>query len=444
MSTLTIKNKMPPLLLKLPVMEVFSPLAGAFITHGSKGLGLTSEAAEEIGLAAEEVTAYLSQVCTPGQEMEIRCVSASHFVEASFSLPVRDMALGTFNMTASICAEDSECLNQMGLLIASRMTDRFKLSRQSNGHLLLTLVKERIYPEINLTQARETPKALSTFKLTTPDREQIKWFLRRIGLLYPETLAPKDFRYPGKLLDMISAGEYRIQTALGPDGEVGGGIAWRWEGQKTVEFFGPYIFHPKSAPAMAQTLLEACIGEVARTSALVLMTRMPTPELPDGYLEPLGTLGGLGSTDPSESDIIYFRMIHEDDGAVVWSHPDLVDFLQNEFKRLVFPREIQPVFQDEEYREPQSVLSVEMDHSLRQATLRPIWPGSNAAANLADHLRVLKNEAIERIFFEMDLGLSWQATFTTGLLQQGFSPRLILPHAGMGDLVIFALEADPA
>jgi len=37
----------------------------------------------------------------------------------------------------------------------------------------------------------------------------------------------------------------------------------------------------------------------------------------------------------------------------------------------------------------------------------------------------------------MDLGVPQQSAYTPALLENGFTPRLLLPHAGEGDLVIF-------
>ena len=432
------KKTKRPLLLKIPIAEAFIPLAAAFVGHAAKGLGLDPEAAEELALAAEEVVAYIARIADSGQEVEIRCFAESHFIEADISLPVRHLQLHTFNMTATVCADDEVCLDQMGLLIASRMTDRFLISREGSGNLVLTLVKEVCYPEIDASAMKEETKALSRFSLRPPDAARMKWFVRLVNQCYPTTLFPKEFRYPGKVVDMAAAGDYHLLLADGPAGEIGGGLAWKWEGLKTVEIFGPYIFHSESHPDMARDLLEACIAGVARSSALVLINRMPTPELPEGYLEALGAGADASIASPAAC----FRLMHEDTGIVVWSHPELTGFLQSEYRRLVFPRDIQPVASDGEAGESFSVLSAEMDRDLARATLRPIWPGADCEVNLAGHVTLLRQEGFQSIFFEMDLGISRQSEFTPGLLKLGFVPRMILPYAGVADLVIFELKAD--
>lgn len=430
-----------PLFLKMPIEEKFIPLAAAFVNHAATGLGLDAESAEELALAAEEVVAYLTGIGVAGQELSLQCAAGSHSIETTISLPVPKLQLRAFNMTAKVSIDEDEAgLDQMGLLIASRMTDRFRISRPASGNLLLTLDKELRYPEIEADPQVHDPKALARFTIAAPDAARIKWFVRLVNHCYPARFFPVDFHYPGKIVDMAAADDCHILLANGPAGELGGGLVWQWEGTKTVEIFGPYIFHAGSHPDMARELLETCIGDVARTSALALISRMPTPQLPEGYLEILGTVGTTGQTGPSESSEAQFRLMHEDTGIVVWSHPDLIPFLQSEYRRLVFPRDIQPVVSDGEEQEPFSVVSVETDRRLGRATLRPIWPGEDCEGNLAAHVDLLKQEEIGAIFFEMDLGVSWQSGFTPGLLRLGFVPRLILPYAGTADLVVFVLE----
>jgi anti-sigma regulatory factor (Ser/Thr protein kinase) len=430
-----------PLYLKIPAEEAFIRLSPGFVGQAALGLGLDEEAADELSLAAEEVIAYLARIGAPGGEVEIRCFAGSHYIQADFSFPLESLRLRAFNMTATVSFEDEAGLEEMGLLIASRMTDRFRISRRANGNPELSLIKERVYPEIT-DIAPENTKALTRFSLREPDPAEIKWFLRQVVHAYLPALYPPEFRYPGKIVDMTAAGDYRLLLAVGPAGEIGGGIAWKWEGLKTVELFGPYIFHPESSPQMAGELMDACIGSVARTSALVLIHRMPTPELPEGYLEALGAIGIHGADGACHTVTAYFREMHEDMGCAVWSHPDLNPFLETEYRRLVFPREVRPVSSDGEAGDTQSVLSAEMDRRLGRATLRPIWPGADRLENLSAHLTLLRNEGLTSVFFEMDIGCAWQTEFTPALFTLGFMPRMILPHAGAGDLVIFELKAD--
>jgi hypothetical protein len=52
---------------------------------------------------------------------------------------------------------------------------------------------------------------------------------------------------------------------------------------------------------------------------------------------------------------------------------------------------------------------------------------------------MFRREGLTSIFFEMDLGASWQAEFAPEVLQLGFNPQMLLPHSGSGDLLLFVL-----
>ena len=176
------------------------------------GLGLDQEAAEELALAAEEVMAYLVRIGSPGSEVEVRCLAGSHYVKVDFSFPLKDLELRAFNITTVLNLDDEAALDDMGLLIASRLSDRFRIALHPNGNPELSLIKEFTYPEI-AEEARETSKPLSHFSLQEPDQGQIKWFLRLVNHSYAASTFPRDFLYPGKIVDMAAAGDYGLLLA---------------------------------------------------------------------------------------------------------------------------------------------------------------------------------------------------------------------------------------
>jgi hypothetical protein len=66
--------------------------------------------------------------------------------------------------------------------------------------------------------------------------------------------------------------------------------------------------------------------------------------------------------------------------------------------------------------------------------------GNDSEKVLEAYVETLQKEEILNIFFQMDLGRPWHCHFTPALLGCGFKPRLLLPYAGKGDLVIFQHE----
>ena len=69
-------------------------------------------------------------------------------------------------------------------------------------------------------------------------------------------------------------------------------------------------------------------------------------------------------------------------------------------------------------------------------TLYPLWTGRDMEKNIADHLSLCRSESFINIFFVLDLGRSSNSAFVPALLKNGFTPRLLLPYGGRGDLLI--------
>jgi hypothetical protein len=323
----------------------------------------------------------------------------------------------------------------MGLLIASRTVERFYIEDLQQG-LGLVLIKEKSYPDLTDLKVPEI-KPVKNMMIKTPEADTLKLFTRLIANHYPSHLYPQAFLVPGKVVDMVASGEYGAKVGADEKGQIGGGILWRWVGLKTVESFGPYLFNQPKELGLSEALTDACLGEIAKTEAIGLISRYSTPDLPKGYFESLGSID-LFQLDGSPMPWpIYYRQLHEDLGDQVWAHPVLETFLQAEYRRLFFPREIRSTRYAGEHRPSYSVFAPQFDRTNRQVTLRAIWDGSDAAENLSRHLKVLKAENLPNIFFEVDLGHAWQANFSQALFDCGFRPRLILPYGGESDVVVF-------
>ncbi len=430
------KNK--TITLTVPADTNFLPLVTGFVEKAGMGLGLGQGEALGLTLAAEELFSYLCALTSPDREVGIVCTSGGYYVRTRFDFPVEDFNMKAFNLTATVSFEDEASLMEMGLLIAARSVDRFKVTEEHGG-VQFTLTKEKVYPAADGDGVPEIPP-LESFSARPPGPEELKLFVRLVSHHYPAHFMPRAFRYPGKVADMVDGGEYRSVLAAGPGGEIGGGILWHWIGGKTVECFGPYLFNQPLNSAMAVDLLEACLSAIARTHVVGLISRLPTEHLPKAYFEPLGVVTvPQGKGEPDLHMEACFRQMQEDPGATAWCHPDLEAFLGSEYRRLVLPRDLRPVTDLGENKPPHSVLSADFDRARGVATLRALRTGRDAAENLLNHVRLFKKEPGTGLFFEMDTALSWQADFTPFLLANGFVPRMVLPYAGTGDLVLFQL-----
>jgi hypothetical protein len=229
-----------------------------------------------------------------------------------------------------------------------------------------------------------------------------------------------------------------VATGKGTQGgTVGGGLVWRRIGKAMVQFYGPYVFGQPLGSDMARGLVDGFLSAIAKTDAEGAFGHYTTSDLPEGYFEPLGAIEYSLADAKKEPRRFFYRQLKEDTGSHIWADKQLESFLCEAYGRLVLPREILHVTFDGENLGAHSVFSVEFDRTQSSVTIRPIWEGADAAQNVREHLNVLRSEGLRNIFFEIDLGVSWQAKLAPLLFQKGFAPVLLLPYAGEADIVLF-------
>lgn len=425
--------------LKFCLNPVFLRLVTSFAEESGKAFGLNTADALKLTLACEEIFAYLCRAGRTDETITLEATNGGYYVQVKFSSKARDFNPRAFNLTSSVSFEDTASLEEMGLLIASRAVERFYIAEEPQQGFGLVLIKEKSYPDLTDLKVPEI-KPIKNVTIKTPEADTLKLFVRLIATHYPSHLYPPAFLIPGKVVDMVASGEYGAKVAVDEKGQIGGGILWRWVGLKTVESFGPYLFNQPKGPEISEALTDACLGEIAKTEAIGLISRYSTPELPKGYFESLGSIDLFQLDGSAMPWPIYYRQLHEDLGCQVWAHPVLEDFLRAEYRRLFFAREIRSTRYGGEQRPAYSVFAPQFDRTNRQITLRAIWDGADASENLSQHLKVLKAETLPNIFFEVDLGHAWQANLSPILIDSGFRPRLILPYGGECDVVVFQYQ----
>lgn len=423
-------------LLKVYLDRGFLRLVTSFAGESARAFGLDEPGAVKLTLACEEIFAYLCEADRAGEELTVEAENGGYYTRLKFLFKAREFNLRAFNLTAAVAPGDASSLAEMGLLIAARFVDSFYFTGDPRHDPGLVLVKEKAYPAPPGAVVQETGPILD-FHLAPPDPENLKIFVRLVTVHYPDHLYIESFRQPGKVVDMVAGGEYGAQLAVDGKGRIAGGVVWRRLGAGTVELFGPYLFHQQVGTGLAEELIDSCIGQMARTDAVGLICRYATPALPGGYFESLGTIELARGTGAPAPQSVFYRALREDPGCRVWAHPGLVDFLRAEYSRLFFTRDIQLTGYEGEQRPSHSIFAPQFDRANSRITLRPIWDGADAAANLVRHVRILKAEGLLNIFFELDLAFAWQAALTPVLLSNGFSPRYLLPYGGRADVAVF-------
>jgi hypothetical protein len=157
------------------------------------------------------------------------------------------------------------------------------------------------------------------------------------------------------------------------------------------------------------------------------------------YFEVLGSTRDYQADGSVYQHTFIYRQLIEDLGTRVLAHPQLMDFLKTEYDRLYLPRNLQASTWMGEKSEEHSVFTADFNQS--QVTLRALLGGRDAEENLANHLQLFAHEGMKNIFFELDLGESWQSELVPALQNNQFKPCILMPYAGKGDVVLFQHQA---
>ncbi len=397
--------------------------------------GMQNKDAMALRLAAEEVFCYL---CTQTDRQDIirmECKNGIYYIQMDFIFRHSNLDLGAFNISTDINLEDDSQLGEMGLLIAARSIDRLLMKDEQN-RMILSLYKEKSYPPAE--GSAPWPRPATDFLIKPAELEDLKSFSQLVAHLDKDTQqVPFFLGFPGKFADMIYSGDYQAALVFDQQQAVLGGIVWKAQAQRIIEFYGPYLF--THLEGMAEALIENCLEQIGRSDAVGLINRCGTADLSEKYFEELGSTKTFCNDGRIREITAYYRQLCEDPGQRIWTHPDLLPYLQSQYQRLFLPREIRSVSNMGEHSNTHSVFSSEIGHD--QVILRPLLGGEDAAANLKGHLQLFARERIPNIFFEIDLGLAWHAELVPALLCQGFKPGLILPYAGKADLLLMQYRA---
>lgn len=402
--------------------------------------GLDRREALSLTLAAEEVFAYLCEVSDAGQAVKITFDCNDYKLRLHFHFPESGFDFRAFNLTYKACFDEQDSACTIGLLLASRSVDRLHLTREQPHVLRLTMVKEKAYA----TQPPLTGDNLAASSdcepgIATPAETEL---FARLALKHLDLgLLPPFFSQPEKMRDMVASGDYCCAVAVSPDGRQAGGMFWQRHHRNTLECFGPYLFErqeDKESRGFRAGLLHLCLTDLSKTPAVGMMNRYPGGSLSDLDFDELGSYSVYGNDGSGVTETIYFRQIHEDPGGKMWASHALEDFLLQEYRRLVLPREVEFLQPEDHTAESgHSVITASFQRDHNVAILRPLWPGFDIEENVNRHIQLLEAEGWKNISAEIDLGIPWQAAFTNALLQHGFTPRIVLPLAGQGDVVLF-------
>lgn len=446
------------LILELQPDVAFLPAAVAAAENAAQVYGLDQTGALKLALAVEEFFIYLCGFAGREEPLRLSFTHGGTFVRMAFRFRAGEVSLRALNFAASVDLEDEGAQDgsdaELGLLVASRTTDRCSLESSGAGVYVLLAEVDRQYPEaepLRSEQILAPPVKAPSLEAAPPSEGQLRHAALLAAGHYPARACPASFFRPARFADMVASGQYHALLAQDAAGKPAGLLCWRASGPKSVVFSGPYVFDSNPdrglARETARLLTERFLAAVARTEAVCAFSERPTADIPEGWFESLGSLTLHGLTPEGdeggepETQAALFRHLREDVGGAVWAHPELAAFLSRQYDRLAFSRDILTTEERPIQRAPEhSLLATSFDRRRGLALLKPLLDGHDFETNLAAHVTALNEQALggplPDILLHLDLSEPWQAALYPAIKGCGFAPRLILPHAGASDLLV--------
>lgn len=407
----------------------------------ARARGMAKREEMRFQLTVEEFFTYLSQVVHEDSPIQTVLTGKSYQACASIRFQASGLCLGALNAGCAVTTSgDAESSRALGLILAGRVADRFRIDRESGDVFILQAEVDKVYPPAEtLAQTLTFRPPYQAGVETDPDLLQLAAALA--ASRYPAWHCPASFQTPGKFADMAGAGRFSCILAMDAQSRPAGLLCWSKSGEQGLAFSGPFVFVPPGdAPLVANLLTDTFLATVARENVAIVFSERATPDAPAGYFESLGSLTLRGPQGTNEQPVLY-RHLREDTGGTVWAAPALEEFLHGAYARLAMCRDILRAHPPAAFERRRSLFSTTLDKNKGVAVLRPLLDGEDAAANLTGLVRVLADKGVPNILLYMDLSRAWEAAMAGPALDAGFKPRLVLPCAGRCDVAVLQHES---
>lgn len=428
--------------LKITAVMDYLPAVMQCVETASIFFGLGRDESLKMRLATEEIFSYLcSRVCR-GYPLEIICQGCLSHARVEFHFSVSSLDMGALNITTVVPVQNNVCVTEVGLevglIIASRIIDRLNIRTDTQNHVVLSIEQDKSYPVISAHV--KTMDIQGELTVEIPDQERIRRFALQLGAADGDPLRPAFFNYPGKVADMVTAGHCFALIAWDASGNIAGGMLYRPLTDKIIEIFSPCVFFEPRRDEISTLLLEECLLKTAKTKTQGLVSLTGLPLLLQPQFEKLGDLTYRRESGSTLVSSAFCRLLHEDPGCQIWTHPTMKDYLEEEYGRLFLARDIHLVQHLGDTKKGESIFGAEMHRERSEVIFRPLWPGDDFSKNLNRHLDLCRKESLNNIFFILDLGVHWHAFLAPSLIKEGFVPKMIIPFAGQADLVLLQYD----
>lgn len=407
----------------LPADVTRSAEVQASVERAAAACRLDPAAAARLGQAVEEVFVFVA-ARAPGSSFAVEVRDRRWRVEARLRCRLPAADLHWFNVTQPIDVADPEALEALGLLLASRLVGKLSVALDPDGGVVLTLEQVHDYampgdalggetlPGGDSRPARADGSALAGLAAL---------FRRRFGIA-----VPRPFVANALAQDMAAAGDLAAMVLRDGGGWVRAGIAWTMRSPRLAEVLGPVAVDDD--PATAAALVDGALEALRGTGVTMIFAEERGPGFPEAEFDCLGRLG---------SRALHFRVVAEDGGALSWADQVTRPFLSVFYEALALDRGLRDAPEPQAARPEKGLLAVEIDRVASRVTLRPLLDGADLVALIERHVERFADEGLDDFRFETDHGVPWQGRLGPDLMRAGFFPRVVLPHGGLGDVIVW-------
>lgn len=426
-------NKQKSATTRIPFTPPFLPLAMEFVDKGARGFGYNDRETAGLVLAMEELFAFYVRQAA-GESVEIELEDQGYRLALAISFPMANPDMRAFNLTWRVSDDSEESLDMLGPMIAARSVSGLRLDFGADEQVVLRMTRDRDYPLASVV-ALPPPDVGGDLRLVEPSADDLRHFAAMAATSGAPFLPPFLTR-PGMAADMFSTDSLSAILAVRGDWIVGG-VLWRPLTSSCLELYGPYLFNEDPEDRELTLLLDEAVGRISRSRFRGVVRRQGPLAGHERFFDFLGELEMAGISGGSAHSTYYYRQLREENGGVVYCTGTLASFLGNQYERLCIPRQLREAVGEQTRLRDASVLAVELEYPRSLATIRPLCAGKDMTANLVAHLDLLRGEGINNFLVEINTGRSEDTAFTTALEETGFVPRLLIPDAGQGDLVVY-------
>lgn len=420
--------------LRIPLNMPFLALAIEFAGKGARGLGYSDRESRSLELAVEELFSYYVEKVDVDSLVEIVLEDQGYRLALSISFHMANPDMRAFNLVWQINPDNAESLDMLGPMIAARSVSSLRLDFGNNELVTLRMTRNRDYPAAPVA-ALPPSDIRGTVRLAEPSPNDLRHFAAMVSASGADFL-PGFLASPGMAADMLTAGHLNALLALSGDWIIGG-VLWRPLTDSCLELYGPYLFNEDPDELVLTMLLDETLGRIARSRFGGLVRRQGHLDGYQRFFDLLGELDLTGISGAATRSTYYYRQLREESGGVVYCSGALATFLGDQYDHLSLPRQLRESSSEQLRLRDASVLAVELEYPRSLAIIRPLCSGRDMAANLTAHLDLLQNDGISNFMVEINTGRSEDIAFADALEATGFVPRLLIPDAGQGDLVIY-------